>query len=155
MVLVYCDTGGYRSELKDFEQQGLIKLLNFKYENRNKYIKDIAPPSEPTYQDMHYSSLELCGMTSIDLGKKLSKKDQIIKLIGECNIRDIKHLDSAYMAGCKAFITSDKDDICSKSNEIFHLLDIHVFHFHSNWDEFVEFCHNKSSPVGYAPRTNY
>ncbi len=143
MLIIYCDTGGYRKELKDMEHKGLIKLVQFHYENRNKNINASAPPSSPTYEEMNYLWRELDNLTWDDLGKTSNKYDQITNLIGKGNRRDIKHLDSAYMANCDAFITSDKGDICSKRIEIYKLLNIQVFHFHSDWECFVGFCNTK------------
>ena len=122
MIKVYCDTGGYRSELKDLHQKGLIQVIQFHYENRNNNIKNSAPPSNPTWDEMNYSWNELSDLIWDDLGKTSDKHVEISRIIGKDNKRDIKHLDSAYMARCNAFITSDKDDICSNKNEIYHSL---------------------------------
>jgi hypothetical protein len=142
MKNVYCYTGGYRKELKGMEQNGLIKLMQFHYENRNKNIKSAAPPSKPTWEEMNYSWNELPKLTWDDLDKTSGKYNRIKDLIGKENARDIKHLDSAYMAQCDAFITSDKDDISSKKNEIYQLLNIRVFHFHVDWENFVSYCNS-------------
>ena len=125
MIKVHCDTGGYRPELKRMQQQAIITLVQFHYENRNKNAKKSAPPSKPTWDEMNYSWDELHNTTWNDLGKTSDQHSQIITIIGINNKRDIKHLDSAYMAGCKAFISSDKDDICSKRKQIYQLLGIH------------------------------
>ena len=37
-------------------------------------------------------------------------------------MRDAKHLDSAYRAGCSVFLTSDKDDLWSKRDRIRHCI---------------------------------
>lgn len=140
MLKVYCDAGGYRRELKAMSRDGRIELVQFHYENRNKHIKSIAPPSKPTFDEMNYAYNELGDLTFDDLGKQSSKIAGITGIIGPKNKRDIKHLDSAYLAGCHAFITSDKGDICSKKEAIFASLGIRIFHFQDDWKEFEHFC---------------
>lgn len=144
MIRVYCDTGAYRPELKQMHQAGQIELVQFHYENRNKHIKTSAPPSNPTWDEANYSWDELHDTSWNDIGRQSEKIEEIRSLIGAQNKRDIKHLDSAYLAGCKAFITSDKGDISSKSEQIFTLLSIQIFHFKENWMEFQSFCTNDS-----------
>ncbi len=140
MLKIYCDTGGYRPELRAMSRDGRIELVQFRYENRNKHIKSVAPPSKPAFDEMNYAYNELGGFTYDDLGRQSSKIDEIRRLIGSENERDIKHLDSAYLAGCHAFITSDKGDICSKKEAILGSLGIRVFHFQEDWNEFKYFC---------------
>jgi hypothetical protein len=93
---------------------------------------------------MNYSWDELDNVTWDDLGKQSDKIQEIASIIGSSNKRDIKHLDSAYMAGCDAFITSDKGDICSKADDILAILNVRVFHFHNDWEDFVDYCENDS-----------
>ena len=50
MKIVYCDNGAYRKELKELDKNGIIKLIQFKYENKNKNIKNIAHPANPTWE---------------------------------------------------------------------------------------------------------
>ena len=38
---VYCDTGAYSHDLRDMERLGEIEVFQFKYENKNKRIKNI------------------------------------------------------------------------------------------------------------------
>lgn len=126
MIKIYCDTGGYRPELKRMQKNGLISIVQFHYENRNRNIRESAPPSDPSWDEVNYSWDELDDLTWDDIGKKSDKYGQIVQLIGRNNAKDIKHLDSAYRAGCEAFITSDKGDISSKKEKIYSLLGIHV-----------------------------
>ena len=39
---VYCDTGAYSHDLRDMERLGEIEVFQFKYENKNKRIKNIG-----------------------------------------------------------------------------------------------------------------
>ncbi|MCP4493753.1 MAG: hypothetical protein GY820_41595 [Gammaproteobacteria bacterium] len=144
MLKVYCDTGGYRKELKALVANGKIELYQFQYENRNRHIANIAEPSKPTYQEMNYTYAELDGITYADLSKQSDKFGEITTLIGSRSERDIKHLDSAFQTKCEIFVTSDKGDICSKKAEIFGLLGIRVIHFQDDWDQLIELCANGS-----------
>ena len=70
VMKVYCDTGAYSHDLRDMERLGEIKVFQFKYENRNKRIKNIATPSQPTWEQAKYSWSELGGLTSADAGRR-------------------------------------------------------------------------------------
>lgn len=137
MIKVYCDTGAYRNELKSLQFEGKIQVFQFKYENKNKHIHHMAPPSCPSWKEVKYNWKDFDGLTWDDLGKTSSKWKEIEALIGTNSIRDAKHLDSAYMGGCRVFLTSDKDDIVSRRSEIALLLGITVLHFRENWNEFL------------------
>ena len=136
MLNVYCDTGGYRHELNAMEEQGQIRVVTFKYENKSKKIKHQAAPSLPTWKELHYAWEELDG-TWDDFGKFSNKRKAIEQLLGQNNLLDVKHLDSAYMSGCQVFLTSDKDDLTSRRAEIEKLLGIKVFHVLEDWQEFL------------------
>jgi len=143
VIKVYCDTGGYKKELTSLEKEGVIEIVQFCYENRNSKIKSMARPSQPRFNEIKYTYAELDNLTYMDLNQKSDKNEQITNLIGKGNKLDIKHLDSAYISGCKAFLTSDKDDISSKGKEIYQLLGIRVFHYCLDWDSFEKFCRSK------------
>jgi len=144
MKRIYCDTGGYRRELKQLQEDGAIELFQFHYENRNKNIQAAAPASNPTWDEMNYRWDELKDVTWADLGRESEKRPIIETIVGANNIRDVKHLDSAFMANCDAFLTSDKGDISSRSEEIFEATGIRVFHFQDDWGSFLEFCRSDS-----------
>jgi hypothetical protein len=139
MLKVYCDTGAYRSELADLELSGTISLFQFKYENKNRKIKQRAEPSRPTWSELKYTWRELSGLTWNDMGRQSNIWPEIIKIVGSQNATDAKHLDSAYMTKCAAFITSDKTDIANRKDEIENLLNIRIFHYIENWDDFLAF----------------
>ena len=136
MLKVYCDTGAFRHELTALEQEGKIRISQFKYENKNKRIRHMAAPSRPSWKEINYSWSEL-NMTWDVLGKTSHKRQAIQALLGPNSIRDAKHLDSAYMEGCTVFLTSDIKDIVSRRGELMSLLDIKVFHFRKDWNEFL------------------
>ena|SRR5437867_2763819 len=137
MLKVYCDTGAFRVELTALEREGKVRIFQFKYENKNKRIRHKAAPSRPNWEELNYTWNELDSLTWDDLGKTSDKRQAIEALLGPNNIRDAKHLDSAYMEGCRVFLTSDKGDIVSRRGELVSLLGIEVFHFREDWNEFL------------------
>ena len=138
MLKVYCDTGAYCDKLKRLERDGKVQVFQFKYENKNKHIRHMAAPSRPSWKEIKYTWSELT-MTWEALGKTSQKRQAIEALLGPNCIRDAKHLDSAYMEGCRAFLTSDKRDIVSRRGALRSLLGIEVFHFRDGWKEFLAF----------------
>jgi hypothetical protein len=138
MLKVYCDTGAFRDELRDLEREGKVRIFQFKYENKNKHVRHMAAPSRPSWKEINYTWSELT-LTWDALGKTSHKRQEIETLLGPNSIRDAKHLDSAYMEGCRAFLTSDKRDIVSRRDELRSLLGIEVFHFHVGWEAFLAF----------------
>lgn len=141
MKIVYCDNGAYRKELKELDRKGIIKLIQFKYENKNKNINNIAHPANPTWKQ-DQTTWDEGNYSWDDYGKTSNKRNEIISLVGLYNELDIKHLESAHLSECDAFITNDKDDIWSKRNEIKKLLNIEVFHYIQDWEKFVEFVNS-------------
>ena len=139
MMNVYCDTGAYRSELAQLEESGTISLFQFKYENKNRKIKQRAEPSRATWSESKYTWSELGGLTWRDMERQSDLWSKIIKIVGSQNATDAKHLDSAYMTKCVAFITSDKTDIGNSKNAIENLLGIRIFHYIENWADFLAF----------------
>ena len=137
MLKVYCDAGGYRPELKEFERAGLVSLCNYPYENRNRKVSTRVPSSKPTWEEGDSTWETDGGGTWNDYEDQSSKWPEILSLIGSSNLRDAKHLDSAFKGGCQAFLTSDLRDLGSKSTEIHALLGIQVFHAQRGWNSFV------------------
>lgn len=143
MLRVYCDTGGFRRELAELQRQGLVALYQFKYENRNRHIRYAAVPSAPTWKQMNYTWDEMRttpGFESVtfdNLGEKSPKYDELLNLVGPDNKVDAQHLDSAYASGCNVFLTSDKDDLCARREEICALTGLSVLHVQEDWDSFL------------------
>ena len=142
MILVYCDTGAYRPELGEYERRGLIRLHQFKYENRNRRIAATAPPTNPTWKQMNYTWAELKADSLLnrlswdDLAELSPRFREIIAVIGTNNLTDAQHIDSAFRAGCKIFLTSDKGDIHSRSKDILSITGMRVLHPIEDWDAF-------------------
>ena len=141
MQSVYCDSGGYRKELRDLESRGLIQLTTYAYENSTKKIRQRAPGSNPTWDEGDSTWDDDTG-TWADCGLVSDRWAQILELVGPNNVRDAKHLDSAYMAKCEVFLTSDQGDIASKASEIQALLGIRVFHSTKDWMGFKSYVEN-------------
>ncbi len=139
MLKVYCDTGGYRPELKEFERAGLLVLCNYPYENRNRQVTARVPSSAPTWEEGDSTWGTDDRGTWEDYENQSSRWPKLLSLIGRSNLRDAKHLDSAFKGGCRAFLTSDLRDIASKSAEIRALLGIQVFHATQGWSSFLQF----------------
>jgi hypothetical protein len=147
---VYCDTGGYRKELRALEESGLISLHHFKYENRKGKVRNGAIPSNTQYRDFeNYSYGELenlnpdAPLTYDQLSSGIDSKFSIIQeIIGAHNRRDAQHLDSAQMTKCRVFLTSDKNDIWSKRDQLFSATGLCVFLMPSEWNEFIAYLEN-------------
>ena len=144
MLRVYCDSGAYRQELRDYEREGLLTVHQFKYENRNRHIRHGAVPSRPTWKEMNYTwdemrkTEEFRSVTWDSLGEQSPKFLEIAAIVGPENVRDAKHLDSAYATGCTVFLTSDKADIWSKRGQLKEATGMIVMHVQVDWPAFLE-----------------
>jgi hypothetical protein len=141
---VYCDTGAYVKGLGELERTGVISVHQFKYENRSRRISKGAVPSDLRYDDFinyTYDELKttevLSTLTYDQLGGINSRFAEIQEVVGSQNRTDAQHFDSAYMTGCKIFLTSDRGDIWSKQEALHALTGIRVFHIPSEWAAFV------------------
>ena len=99
----------------------------FPYENKNKHIKNVGSPSNCTWKDLkNFTYKTLPGTWDDYTGS--GKYQKIVELIGLANKRlDISHLDSAYKAQCKIFLTNDKNDIGAHKNKLEDLLGLRIF----------------------------
>lgn len=160
---VYCDTGGFRKELREMELAGNITLHQVKYENRNSRIQNGGFPSNLASDDsFHYTydDLKRDGFYSKVTGDQLrtaaasSRFQELLQVVGPSNKQDARHLDSAIATGCIAFLTSDRDDIASKKDVLRERFGLSVFHFTHDWEAFVSFVHcqqpNVPSPTHRA-----
>lgn len=142
MLLVYCDTGGYRKELKPLVESGGIKVCQFKYENKTHRKQKPAPPSKPQYRQLEnytYGEIEAIVPRYCDFERSSDKFPEIQRIVGKGNRVDAQHLDSAYMAGCRVFLTSDKDDVWTHREELGTLLGLTIFHMPSELDEAIQY----------------
>ena len=150
MLKVYCERGAYREDLSVLERSGLIKIVHYPYEGHNKKIKTRATPSVVTVD----STWVTCDdSTSIGEMSASDKFSEILSIIGSANEFDARHLDSAYKSGCDCFLTPDKQDISSKSENLGKLLSLRIFHSTHNWQDFVTYVQERaqqSVPVDVA-----
>lgn len=131
MIRVYCDTGGYHKALNTLVSAGHIELYQFKYEQKNQRIRKAASPSSPQYWNLEhytYEDVEVAVPRYSDLERSSVKFPEIQRIIGNKHRIDAQHLDSAYMIGCKIFLTSDKGDIWKHRDALGNLLGMIIFH---------------------------
>lgn len=133
-------------ELRDLVSRRLIQITTYAYENSTKKIKQRAPGSNPTWDEGDSTWGSESG-TWIDY-EPSEKWAQILALVGHNNLRDAKHLDSAFRSRCHAFLTSDQDDIVSRASEIYALLGLRVFNNTKDWTAFSAYV--EAPPV--SPR---
>ena len=144
MLPIYCDTGGYDARLAELESGRRIVVHQFKYENKSRRIRRGALPSNLRYIDSSaytYDDLkkdEYLKTVSWDqLRDATTRFAEILSIVGTQNRTDAKHLDSAFMTGCKAFLTSDKADIWAHRGALQHLTGMRIFLVSTEWNEFV------------------
>ena len=123
-IRVYCDTGADLKKLKTLESLEKIILVYFPYEQKTNKIKTIVTPTSPGWSQMNLSWDE-CNFKWDDL----ESTDTFRNLISNGIPRiDAQHLDSAFKACCKYFVTSDKGDIFNKKALIKEKLGFDVLH---------------------------
>jgi len=135
-VRVYCDSGGFRSDLKQLELGGVITLYTFPYENENKKIAGMGLPSEMTWSDMKFPWSYYTASWSDYKGS--DQYQLILDIVGKENRKDAMQLDTAYKSRCHYFFTSDKSDICSKREKLEELLGFKIYHPIEDWAEFMK-----------------
>jgi hypothetical protein len=135
-IKIYCDTSGFREELYQLQRRGLVDLVTFPYDN--KIIKQhvLAPPSAAIWKDCN---LRWSEMNFRWKDARMSDKYENIRRILGRPRRDALHIDSAFKAGCHAFLTRDKKDILSKARELEELLGMRFFHPDEQWADFLMF----------------
>jgi hypothetical protein len=140
---VYCERGAYRQELRVLEEAGTIQLVDFPYEGLNKKVRAQADPSKVTMDSTYITS-----DSSLPIGSMIEseKFEDILRIVGRDHEFDARHLDSAYKSGCACFLTPDKRDIASKSQDLEALLGLQVFHCIDGWNDFMD-CLERATRV--------
>ncbi len=141
VIKVYCDTGGYVKKLKELEEQGVIEVYTFPYENQNRRIESTALPSEALFRDLgNIDKWDDMPGTFGDyvVSDKHASIEKIVGVGGQ-HRRDVLHLDSAYKSGCSCFLTGDKTDILANREALSELLGLRFFHPNDDWADFVAF----------------
>ena len=77
-------------------------------------------------------------LTWDSLGQRSPHYEELLRIVGPSNAVDVQHLDSALSTGCDLFLTSDKDDLCSKAGAIQALTGLRVLHVREDWQRFLE-----------------
>ncbi len=133
---VYCEHHAARQWLRDLQKKGRITLVLFPYDQRTRRIKEVATPSEATWEELNITWGE--ADFSWDEFKPSPHYADICNIIGEENIRDVKHVDSAFKSKCQCMLSCD-NDILSHSHELEELLNIVFFHLDNDREEFIAF----------------
>lgn len=131
---VYCEHHAVRQWLRDLQQKDRVTLVLFPYDQRNRRIKEIATPSEATWEELNITWNE--ADFSWDEFSPSSYYSDICNIIGEENIRDLKHVDSAVKSKCQCMFTCDKH-ILSHSRKLAKLLGIKCFHPDNHREKFM------------------
>jgi hypothetical protein len=143
MLKVYVDTGGYLPEFKELERAGLIELCGFPFENTTKRVRTIVAGSGATYDQAHGLSYSTVVGSFDDF--KPSELLGRIRAIVQKPV-DAQHLDSAYKASCTVFVTTDKDDIWSKREQLASLLGITVMYMPGELEALRQLAHGQRNP---------
>jgi hypothetical protein len=133
---VYCEHHAVRQGLRELQAAGRIKLPLFPYDQRNKRIKGVATPSETTWNEANIRWDE--GYFTWDDFNASEYFQQICDLVGKENMRDVKHVDSAFKSGAQCVMTCDAD-ILSHSEDLEAILGIKFFHPDKQWHAFMLF----------------
>ncbi len=86
---VYCEHHALRSWMRDLEKMGRVTLVLFPYDQNNRHIKEIATPSDATFDEVNVPFDEL-DFNLVEFSPS-PHYSSICKIIGEENIRDVKH----------------------------------------------------------------
>ncbi len=126
---VYYEHHAVRKWLRDLQEQGYITLVLFPYDQRNRRIKEVATPSEAniTWDEANFSWNDFSPSPHYS---------DICDIIGKENIRDAKHVDSAFKSQWHCMLTCD-DHILSHTQELGKLLSINFFHPDKGRDDFM------------------
>lgn len=135
-VIVYCEHGGLRRELRKLRADGRIELVIFPYEQRYRGTTRIAVPSHALVDDLCQVMVDELEFP-IDTFSPSDKFPAIQAIVGVENRVDVLHIDSAYKTGCAVFFTRDHGDILAKRDELEGLLGIRFFHPDRDWQAFL------------------
>jgi len=133
---VYCEHHAVRQWQRDLHKKGRITLVLFPYDQRTRRIKEVATPSVAIWKELNITWDE--ADFSWDEFSPSPHYSDICNIIGEENIRDVKHVDSAFKSKCQCMLTCD-NDILSHSQELEELLNIVFFHPDNHREEFIAF----------------
>jgi len=160
-ITVYCERNAMRPWLRDLEREGKIVRVLFPYDGDNPRGVQRATPSLVTTDSTWVRTSMSIPISDMEGSEKF---EQIRKIIRRANEKtfdastgfigletegDARHLDSAYKSGCRAFLTTDKQDILAHAAELEPLLGLRLFHPDDDQQrcrEFVEEAFQASPP---------
>ena len=126
-------------------------LVQFPYDGHNRRVRQRATPSVVTADSTYVTWDMMVSLSDTVESEKFEDIRRIIRrenekrimapagLIGEETEGDARHLDSAYKSGCRAFLTTDKQDILRHAAELEPLLGLRLFHPDEDRDRFMAF----------------
>jgi hypothetical protein len=150
-VKVYVERHAMRGWLRKLRREAKIVLVLFPYDGHNPSGVEVATPSVVTADSTWLTFDMTIPLSDMDGSEKFEQIRRIIwranekkieapaGLIGQKTEGDARHLDSAYKSGCRAFFTTDKQDILGHAAELEPLLGFRLFHPDEDRDRFMEF----------------
>jgi len=145
VLKVYVERNAMRGWLTDLRRQGKIALVLFPYDGRTPGGVQLATPSTWLTADMTIPISDMVESTKLEQIRKIIRRKNEKKimapagLIGEETEGDARHLDSAYKSACRAFLTTDKQDILQHAAELESVLGFRLFHPDEDHDRFLAF----------------
>lgn len=129
MLTVYLDFGGYEKSLEPLRNARLIRLISADIDGGtgtkvSRYVHKVKA-TLPVYEKDRGSYADATG-TYADDDNASEQFENIRKIVGRGNIKDARHLDTAYRNKSSVYITSDKGDIWNHRVDIEALLNLVV-----------------------------
>jgi len=125
-VKIYCEHGAWTNKIKELRRSGRVAVLHFAYDSSSRaYKAKVAAASQARICDLNLRINEL--PCCIDDYTESSRFWEILSTVGEANRRDALQVDSAFKAGCVAFVTPDSH-ILDRKTELERLLGVRFFH---------------------------
>ena len=150
-ITVYCERSAMRTWIAALEREGKIACVLFPYDDaKHPRGVQLATPSVVTCDSTSVTFDMSIRISDTGPSEKLEQIRAIIRranekrimapagLMGEKTEGDARHLDSAYKSGCRAFLTTDKQDILTHAAELERLLSLRLFHPDDDEQRFYE-----------------
>jgi hypothetical protein len=144
MMKIYVDTGGNTKQLRPLHAAGAVVLIGADID-RHPYTHKRGTEVRSTLEtwDKDKGTWDEDDETWDDEDNASEIYPALVRLVGRNN--DTRHLDTAYRNGCSVFLTSDKDDLWHRREDIERLTGIRVFH-NDEIGELLALCSGLSSP---------
>ena len=135
---VYCEHSAFRQELFQMQQDEIVELVNFPYEQEIKKKHQKGQPSDAKLYNLKHHRLGEAHWQFTDFGGS-DKFAQICQILGPRAHFDALHVDSAYKTGCAVFFSRDCGHILAKAHELEQLLGMRFYHPDTQGDDFLKF----------------